>query len=305
MNMIKINENSERNGWLNIYKDQGYTSTHIVRSIKKIFNLRKVGHYGTLDPLASGILPIAIGEATKTIQFINYTVKAYTFVVNWGKETDTCDSEGKVIKETKKRPNKEAINKIINQYFTGKIFQKPPLFSAVKIEGKRAYELARKNIKFEINSREVEIFEFKLLDSKDINKTDFFVSCGPGTYVRSLARDLAKKLGTLGYASEIVRLKNSYFTKSNSLNYNSIKNINKNQLDSLILPTEYALKNYKEIKLEKKYSDMIKDGKIVFMDKYNNNDFEDTLILIKNESKLVSIANLKKGYIIPRRNFNN
>ncbi len=293
------------NGWLNIFKEKGYTSSHIVRKIKKKFNIKKIGHYGTLDPLASGVLPLALGEANKTIKFITYNRKEYSFFIHWGKETDTCDDEGKVIFETDKRPKKAEIVSMINDCFIGNIIQTPPAFSAVKINGKRAYDLARKNIKFEIGSKNIEIFKFTLIKMHSAHKAQFFVSCGAGTYIRALARDLAKKLNTFGYASDIVRLKNSYFSISNSINYEKLININTAGLENKLLPIDYVLKNMEEIKLEKKYSDMLKDGKIVFMSKHNNNKEKDSLFLIKNNSELVSIANLKKGYIIPRRNFNN
>ena len=292
------------NGWLNIFKEKGYTSSSIVRDIKKKFNVRKIGHYGTLDPLASGVLPLALGEATKTIKFISCNQKEYSFFIHWGKETDTCDDEGKVICETNKRPKTMEIVSMIEDYFIGNIIQTPPAFSAVKINGKRAYDLARKNIKFEIGSKNIEIFKFTLIKTHSVHKAQFFVSCGPGTYVRALARDLAKKLNTLGYASDIVRLKNSYFSISNSINYEKLIDINITDLQNKLLPIDYVLKNMEEIKLEKKYSDMLKEGKIIFVSKYNNKE-KKALFLIKNNSELVSIANLKKGYIIPRRNFNN
>ena len=293
------------NGWLNVFKAQGYTSSHIVRTLKKKFNIKKIGHYGTLDPLASGVLPLAMGEATKTIKFITCNQKAYSFFINWGKETNTSDEEGKVINESSKRPNMSEIKLVIKKYFTGNILQKPPIYSAVKVNGKRAYELARKNLNFEIKSKKINIKKFELLKIINKNKAQFTVSCGPGTYVRSLARDLAKELGTFGYASNIVRLKNSYFSVSNSINYDEIMKLNKLNFYNNLLPIDYVLKNIEEIKLEKKYSDMLKNGKIVFVSKYNKNKERDRYFLIKYNSELVSIANLKKGYIIPRRNFNN
>ena len=293
------------NGWLNVFKEQGYTSSHIVRTLKKRFNIKKIGHYGTLDPLASGVLPIALGEATKTIQFITCTQKSYSFFINWGKETDTCDKAGKVLRETNARPNITEIKPTIKKYFSGNIDQIPPVFSAVKVNGKRAYQLARKNEKFEINSKKIEIINFELLRVINKNKAQFLVNCGPGTYVRSLARDLSKKLGTLGHASNIVRLKNSYFCISKSISYDKIIKSNKLNFYNKLLPVDYVLKNFEEIKLEKKYSDMLKDGKIVFLSEFNNDEERDSIFLIKCNSELVSIANLKKGYIIPRRNFNN
>ena len=293
------------NGWLNVFKEQGYTSSHIVRTLKKKFNIKKIGHYGTLDPLASGVLPLALGEATKTIQFINFTQKSYSFFINWGKETDTCDKAGKVLRETNIRPNIAEIKQTIKKYFMGNIDQTPPIFSAVKVNGKRAYQLARKNEKFAINSKRIKIIKFELLKFINKNKAQFLVSCGPGTYVRSLARDLSKKLGTLGYASSIVRLKNSYFCISRSISLDKIVKSNIQDFYNKLLPVDYVLKNFEEIKLEKKYSDMLKDGKIVFLSEFNNNEARDGIFLIKCNSQLVSIANLKKGYIIPRRNFNN
>ena len=293
------------NGWLNVFKEQGYTSSHIVRTLKKKFNIKKIGHYGTLDPLASGVLPLALGEATKTIQFINFTQKSYSFFINWGKETDTCDKAGKVLRETNIRPNIAEIKQTIKKYFMGNIDQTPPIFSAVKVNGKRAYQLARKNEKFAINSKRIKIIKFELLKFINKNKAQFLVSCGPGTYVRSLARDLSKKLGTLGYASNIVRLKNSYFCVSRSISFNKIIKSNIQNFYKKLLPVDYVLKNFKEIKLEKKYSDMLKNGKIVALSEFKNNEERDSIFLIKCNCELVSIANLKKGYIIPRRNFNN
>ena len=299
------NEKNIINGWLNVCKEEGYSSNHVIRELKKKFNVKKIGHYGTLDPLASGVLPVALGEATKTINFINYDHKAYSFIINWGKETDTCDSEGKVIEETDKRPTKLGINTAIKKYFTGKVSQQPPLFSAIKIDGQRAYDLARKNIKFEIKSRNIVIFKFKLLETKSRNNSKFYMSCGPGTYIRSIARDLARKLGSLGYASNIIRLENSHFDISNAIKFEKLMQLNEKDLKSILLPIDFVLSNIGEIKLEKKYSDMLKDGKVVLMNKYNNEDFNNNFFKIKNNTKLISIANLKKGYNIPRRNFNN
>ena len=293
------------NGWLNVFKEQGYTSSHIVRTLKKKFNIKKVGHYGTLDPLASGVLPLALGEATKTIQFITCNQKSYSFFINWGKETDTCDEVGKVLNKTDNRPNIAEIKTTIKKFFLGNISQTPPIFSAVKVNGKRAYQLARKNEKFEINSKKIQIIKFELLRFINKNKAQFLVSCGPGTYVRSLARDLSKKLGTLGYASNIVRLKNSYFCISRSISFDKIIKSNIQNFYKKLLPVDYVLKNFEEIKLEKKYSDMLKDGKLVLLSEFKNNKERDSIFLIKCNSELVSIANLKKGYIIPRRNFNN
>ena len=295
----------QQNGWLNIYKEKNYTSTDVIRILKKKFSISKIGHYGTLDPLATGVLPVALGEATKTIKYITYNEKKYSFIIKWGEETDTCDEEGKVLKKSVNRPKVEEIEFNIKKYFRGKIFQKPPLYSAVKINGKRAYELARKQIKFETNFKEINIYKFKIKKVLDDNNCKFEIYCSPGTYIRSLARDLAHKLGTYGFATDIVRNKNSFFLSDNAIFINKILNTNKDNLIKLVLPVDYALKNYTQINVEKKYSKMIKDGRIISLENLKKVNNTNSLILIKCENRLVSIANLEKGYIIPRRNFNN
>ena len=293
------------NGWLNIYKEEGYTSNQVLSILKKNFFFYKIGHYGTLDPMASGVLPIALGEATKTIKYITYDTKIYIFTIKWGEETDTCDKEGKIIKKTNVRPIIDNIKTNIKDYFLGKIRQKPPKYSAVKINGKRAYQLARNNIYFETKFKEINIFSFKLkkVISKDL--CQFEIECSPGTYIRSIARDLATKLGTLGHAAKIIRKKNSYFYSKDAHNLKLFLNYSPAELKNCILPMDFVLKNYKEIELEKKYSEMLKNGKIIFIKKYDELNIKNNLILVKSNKKLVSIANLKKGYIIPQRNFNN
>ena len=141
------------NGWLNIYKEKGETSFSISKSLKKKFQFKKLGHLGTLDPLAEGVLPIAVGEATKSINFITNNIKRYSFIIKWGEETDTYDREGNIIFKSEKRPAFENIKKVINKFFIGEIDQVPPIFSAVKVNGERAYKLARKNIKIELKKK--------------------------------------------------------------------------------------------------------------------------------------------------------
>ncbi|MAI02441.1 MAG: tRNA pseudouridine(55) synthase TruB [Rickettsiales bacterium] len=294
------------NGWLNIYKDRGISSNDVLKKLKRKFSLKKLGHYGTLDPLASGVLPIAIGEATKTINFINNNFKKYSFTIIWGKETDTCDAEGKVIKKSSVRPKVKDIKLVINQHFTGIINQKPPIFSAVKINGVRAYKLARKNIKFETKPKKINIIDFNLRENIVNNHTKFRIKCSSGTYIRSIARDLSNKLDTFGYAENIIREENSFFTTQNSINLNDILDADINDLNKFLLPVDFAIKNYPSINLEKKYSDILKAGNVVYIKRYKEiGDNISDFFLVKSNKKLVSIANLEKGYIIPRRNFIN
>jgi len=293
------------NGWLNIYKEKGKTSFSISRALKKKFKFKKLGHLGTLDPLAEGVLPIAIGEATKSINFITNNKKKYLFVIKWGEETDTCDSEGEVIKICKKRPTYDEVNFVVNKFFLGEINQEPPIFSAVKIDGVRAYNLARKNIKFQIKIKKVNIFKLVVKKTKDKNFCKFEVTCSKGTYVRSLARDIARKLGTVGFAHEIIRTEDNIFKIKEATPLKYILRLSEAEINKKLLPIESALEGIKIINLEKKYSEMLKNGIILNLKLIKRKiRSENKLILVKDGNKLVSIANLSKGYIIPRRNFN-
>ena len=188
---------SKYNGWLIINKDIGISSAKVINKIKKLMDIKKAGHAGTLDPLASGVLPVAIGEATKTIKYAMISEKSYEFEISWGVETATHDLEGEILRKSKIRPSKqEIINALPN--FVGKIMQKPPRYSAIKIAGVRSYKLARNSIAVDIPKREIFIKSFNLLDQIDENKARFIVECGKGVYIRSLARDLAIYLNTYG-----------------------------------------------------------------------------------------------------------
>ncbi len=293
------------NGWLNIYKEQGETSFSISKELKKKFKFKKVGHLGTLDPLAKGVLPIAVGEATKSIKFISNLKKRYSFLIKWGEETDTCDLEGKVVAQSPVRPDLEKIKIIINKFFIGSIEQVPPIYSAVKVNGVRAYKLARSKKDIELKKKKIHIYKISVKNQIDKNFCKFDIICSRGTYIRSLARDLARKLGTVGFAYEIVRTEDNIFKIENSVPLLKVLNSSYEELQKLYFPVEAVLSDTKEIILEKKYSDKLKNGIIIKSRLISNKIKSDSkLILVKNNSKLVCIANLEKEYIIPRRNFN-
>jgi tRNA pseudouridine55 synthase len=193
------------NGWIIVDKQAGITSRQVVTKISKILNLKKVGHGGTLDPLATGILPIAIGEATKVISLVQSKEKKYAFIIKWGESTETDDSEGKVLEISKARPTHKEIISILS-CFIGNVFQKPPLYSAIKINGQRSYKLARQKIEIEHKLRKIKIYNLTLKKIIDVNSAEFEVTCGKGTYVRSLARDIAEKLNTKGHIMSLRRL---------------------------------------------------------------------------------------------------
>jgi len=202
-------------GWLNIYKPLNISSFAIIRRIKKKFNIDKIGHGGTLDPLAEGILPIAVGKTTKLIPFINSDVKEYEFEIKWGEQTSTDDREGKIIERTDNIPTLENI-KIKLKEFRGIIIQKPPKASAIKIKGERAYNLLRQNIDFEVGEKNVQIFETKIINWENELITKIKIKCGKGFYVRSFARDLAEKLDSKGHLHSLKRTKVGKFNINNA-----------------------------------------------------------------------------------------
>lgn len=206
---------SQQNIWLNINKPLGFSSAKVVAIVKRLTKAKKVGHGGTLDPLASGVLPIALNKATKEFEKMKDSQKRYFFRITFGEFRDTDDGEGQVIETSDKRPTKEEILAALPK-FTGKIEQTPSKFSAIKINGKKAYELARKGVEFEMKKREVTIYEAVLKDfSQDYCELE--IECSGGTYVRSFARDLCKEVGVCGYVSILTRTKVGEFKIENSV----------------------------------------------------------------------------------------
>lgn len=203
------------NGWLILDKPLGMTSTQAVGAVRRAFDAQKAGHAGTLDPLATGILPIALGEATKTVPFAVDGDKTYVFTVKWGAETTTDDVEGPVTKSSDVRPTRAAIEALLPQ-FIGEIMQVPPQFSAIKIDGERAYDLARSGETVEIQPRQVSVHTLKII-ATDAETTTFEAECGRGTYVRSMARDLGRLLGCYGHVTVLRRTRVGAFTEARAV----------------------------------------------------------------------------------------
>jgi tRNA pseudouridine55 synthase len=198
-------------GWLILDKPVGMGSTDAVAKIKWLFQAEKAGHAGTLDPLASGMLPIALGEATKTVPYVMDGAKVYRFTVAWGEERSTDDLEGPVTKTSDNRPGEAEILALLPKY-TGVIMQTPPQFSAIKIGGERAYDLAREGESVDIPPREIEIGRLDLIETTTDGRSVFETECGKGTYVRSLARDMGRDLGCFGHIAELRRVEVEPFT---------------------------------------------------------------------------------------------
>jgi len=192
-------------GWLVLDKPLGLTSTKALSIARRLLNANKAGHAGTLDPLASGVLPLAFGEATKTVPYLVEARKAYRFTIGWGAETATDDAEGDVVRRNEARPSVDDIVRALPA-FVGRIMQTPPAFSAVKVDGERAYDLARDGETVELQAREAHIHRLELVDVPDAGHGVFEMVCGKGTYVRAFARDLGRTLGCLGHVQALTRL---------------------------------------------------------------------------------------------------
>jgi tRNA pseudouridine55 synthase len=228
------------NGWLNIDKPKGITSTQAIGRVRRILGAQKIGHAGTLDPLATGILPIALGEATKTIPFAQDREKVYRFTVTWGQARNTDDSEGEVTQTSEKRPTAAEITALLPR-FTGDIEQTPPQFSAIKIDGERAYDLARAGEAVEIKSRMVSIYDLQLLETTRDTAT-FETECGKGTYVRALARDMGLILGCFGHISALRRLAVGPFSEKSAIPLDALAEIVQSPTpDRYLLPVETVL----------------------------------------------------------------
>ena len=298
-----------KQGWINLYKPKNITSFKAINSIKKKFSINKIGHAGTLDPMAEGVLPIAIGKATKLIPYISTMNKEYEFVVTWGAQTTTDDAEGKILFESNYLPKRKEIEKKIIKYI-GYINQIPPKVSAVKINGKRAYKLFRENKKFTIQPKKVFIEDLYITDHS-INKTSFKILCGQGFYVRSLARDLAIDLKTYGHISSLKRSKVGKFSEKNSILLDDLLKIGQtheeincisttiSMLDDIlayeieekldienlsfgrsIKIDERKIINPSSINLDKKNIFLFKKGDIVSIGKLDGNLFKPNKILI-------------------------
>ncbi|MCI4680060.1 tRNA pseudouridine(55) synthase TruB [Rhodoblastus acidophilus] len=205
----------EVNGWVVLDKPVGLTSTQAVSKLKRLFNAKKAGHAGTLDPLASGVLPVAFGEATKTVPFVQDGEKAYRFTVRWGVETDTDDAEGRAVATSDARPEASAIAALLPG-FTGEIMQQPPAFSAIKINGERAYDLARDGEVVELAPRPVTIHALRLV-ATERDEAVLEAECGKGTYVRAIARDLGRALGCHGHVVALRRTRVGPFFEEDSV----------------------------------------------------------------------------------------
>ena len=296
------------NGWINLNKPEGFSSFKCVYIIKKLIKIKKVGHAGTLDPLASGVLPIALGEATKALRFAVENEKTYTFIITWGSETSTDDKEGEILKKSDNRPSKKAILEKI-KLFNGDILQTPPNYSAIKINGIRSYKLARLGKTLKLNERKITVHNFKLLNIINKNEAKFFVKCQKGTYVRSLARDLGQELGVFGHVSYLKRESVGNFCIKKSISLDQIEKLSHYfAKQDIILPILYPINENDIIEVSQKTSENLLKGKKVIienlMDKTIIENKESKFFLTRFEGNPVAICLQENGILLPKRVFN-
>lgn len=290
-------------GWIVLDKPVGIGSTDCVSKLKWLYKAAKCGHAGTLDPLASGMLPIALGEATKTVPYVMDGAKTYRFTVTWGAQTNTDDLEGEVIGTSDNRPDRDAVIAVLADY-TGEIEQVPPAYSAVKIGGERAYKLARGGEEVEIEARPVIIHRLDLIEMPDENRAVFECECGKGTYVRALARDIGRDLGCLGHISELRRTSVEPFSEDDLIPLEELTALEGDleALDGELLTTGVALDAIPEIAVSGDQANRIRSGNPVLLRGRDAVTFaEDAFASFGGE--LVAIGDVDKGSFNPRRVF--
>jgi len=247
-------------GWVILDKPVGLGSTQAVGKVRRLFGAQKAGHGGTLDPLACGVLPIALGEATKTVPFVMDGAKEYRFTLRFGEARSTEDAEGEVIETSEARPSDAEIRAALPA-FTGTIEQVPPAFSALKIDGKRAYDLARAGQAVDLKPRKVVIDRLELLGRPDADHADFVVACGKGTYIRSLGRDLARAVGTVGHLSFLRRTAAGPFREDRAISLSKLEALGHNsRLLGALAPVATALDDIPALALTEAQAIRLRQG---------------------------------------------
>lgn len=293
-------------GWVVLDKPVGMTSTHAVSVVKRLFQAKRAGHAGTLDPLASGLLPIALGEATKTVAFVMEGRKIYRFTVRWGEERDTDDAEGRVIASTAERPSPAAIAALLPR-FVGQIAQVPPRFSAVKIDGERAYDLARDGEAVDIASRPVEIHRLELIETPDPDHAKLLAECGKGTYVRALARDLGRALGCLGHVAGLRRTAVGPFGEDVAVSFDTLQSLRSGESQAIersaLLPVAAGVATLPALRVSSSDAGRLARGQAVLL-RGRDAPLMGGWVSVSSGGALIALAQVEKGELHPRRVFN-
>lgn len=286
-------------GWFIFDKPIGMTSTQAVARVRRAYDAAKAGHAGTLDPLASGVLPIALGEATKVVSWAMDGAKAYRFTIRWGEERDTDDAEGQVIGHSDSRPAADRISAALTN-FIGEIQQVPPAFSAIKVAGARAYDLARAGQVVELAARPIRIDELRLCDCPDADHAILEMVCGKGAYVRGVARDLGRLLGCLGHVGELRRTRVGHFDENMAISLDKLDGMgHKGALDGLLLPVEAALADIPALAVTGPEAKRLRFGQVIRVP----HGIEGT-VYATTDGRPVALAEIHAGEVRPVRVFN-
>ncbi len=296
-------------GWMNLFKPAGITSTQAVAILKRKYNAEKVGHGGTLDPLADGILPIAFGEATKTVQWAMDAGKEYVFTIQWGTSTASQDAEGAIIATSDARPTRAAVERALKAY-VGRIEQVPPKFSAIKVDGQRAYDLAREGEEFDLKPREVDVHAAAVAGMPDADHTVIHVTSGKGFYVRALARDLAFDLGCEGFISQLRRMRVGNFDAVSAVPLSRVEETgDPAELRALLLPVQSVLENIPELSVPAGDAAQVRQGQGILLmphlvERWRGERVgEDRTALITCNGEAVALGEVRAGRFEPARVF--
>ncbi len=307
--MSRRRKGQEINGWLVIDKPAGMTSSDVVNRVRHLLDARKVGHGGTLDPLATGLLPLAFGEATKTVSYVMDGAKTYRFTLRWGERRDTDDAEGAVEATSDQRPEEAEILAVLPR-FVGDIAQVPPRYSAIKVDGQRAYDLARGGEAVDLAARPVRVDSLELLERPDADHAVFEARCGKGTYVRSLARDLGEALGCHAHVVALRRLSVGPFTEDGAISLESLERLSDCAAAvEKLLPVETGLDDIPAVVLTDAEARRLRNGQAISMLVRSNAErihglVSGDTICAMAEGKPVAIVRLEAGELRPVRVLN-
>ncbi len=293
------------NGWLIVDKAEGITSTAVVGRVRRILQPRKVGHGGTLDPLATGVLPIALGEATKTVPYVMASTKAYRFTVRFGESRDTDDAEGAVTARSDARPTDAALMAAL-QRFRGSIQQTPPCFAAVKIEGERAYDVARRGDAVTLAPRPVVVHELDLVDRADAEHATFHMTCGKGAYVRAIARDLGAVLGCGGHIAALRRLAVGHFRVEEAVPFSLLEQlVVDDTLPQSIVSLTTALADIPALAVTEPQAQRLRSGQAIRAGRQLvDGDAEAETIRVQLAGEIVALGRFDGEWLAPLRVFN-
>ena len=296
-------------GWICLDKPYDFGSTQAVGKVRWLFKAQKAGHAGTLDPLATGILPIALGEATKTVPFMMDADKAYRFTLEWGRSTTTLDREGATTATSDVRPTREQVEAALPA-FIGEIQQVPPQYSAVKVDGERAYDLARAGEDFELKARTVTIHSARVSDAPDADHIELEIECGKGTYVRSIVRDLAEALGACAHVSALRRTRVGPFGEDRAITLENLENLShKAALPEVLLPVETALDDIPALAVTAEDAFRLAQGRPIVLVPRQVETLKarlsggSRLVSAMDGDRLVALAEMRAGRLNPVRVF--